>query len=277
VEIDGKSYPVSHLWHGQYYQVPIHLVSFRADLDKRSEQRIQGAAKASPHGMVQEFLNRTDRHLWAFVSNGLKLLILRDSASLTRQAYVEFGLEGIFDGEAYADFRLVWMVCHQSRVEGNAQARPETCWLEVWSKHAQTEGRRALDQLRDGTFPTLRRRDEQQFDEYRTKKVILEIYEAMAKAAQSTVSYQTRLSPPPADNSVAHPWPIAAIQAIALRKNPIADLVAAPDEAWATPFGVTPENVALFALIDVLRLNPDPIDPRWIRLAAILVRKPTHH
>lgn len=150
VEIDGKSYPVSHRWQGQYYQVPVHLVSFRADLDKRSEQKIQGANKASPHGIVQEFLNRTDVYLWAFVSNGLKLLVIRDNASLTRQAYVEFDLEGIFEGEAYADFRLFWLLCHQSRVEGTAEDRPETCWLELWSKQAQTDGRRALDQLRDG-------------------------------------------------------------------------------------------------------------------------------
>jgi hypothetical protein len=154
-EIDEKTYPISHLWQGQYYKVPIHLVSFRADLDKRSEQRIQGASKASPHGMVQEFLNRSEHDLWAFVSNGLKLLILRDNASLTRQAYVEFDLEGIFEGEAYADFRLLWMVCHQSRLEGTAKDRPETCWLETWSKQAQTDGRRALDQLRVGVQKAL--------------------------------------------------------------------------------------------------------------------------
>jgi hypothetical protein len=154
-EIDEKTYPISHIWQGQYYQVPIHLVSFRADLDKRSEQRIQGASKASPHGMVQEFLNRSEHDLWAFVSNGLKLLILRDNASLTRQAYVEFELEGIFEGEAYADFRLLWLVCHQSRLEGTAKDRPETCWLEVWSKQAQTDGRRALDQLRVGVEKAL--------------------------------------------------------------------------------------------------------------------------
>ena len=154
-EIDEKTYPISHLWQGQHYKVPIHLVSFRADLDKRSEQRIQGASKASPHGMVQEFLNRSEHDLWAFVSNGLKLLILRDNASLTRQAYVEFELEGIFEGEAYADFRLLWMVCHQSRLEGTAKDRPETCWLEQWSKQAQTDGRRALDQLRVGVQKAL--------------------------------------------------------------------------------------------------------------------------
>jgi hypothetical protein len=153
--IDEKTYPISHLWQGQYYKVPIHLVSFRADLDKRSEQRIQGASKASPHGMAQEFLNRSEHDLWAFVSNGLKLLILRDNASLTRQAYVEFDLEGIFDGEVFADFRLLWLVCHQTRLEGTAKDRPATCWLELWSKQAQTDGRRALDQLRVGVEKAL--------------------------------------------------------------------------------------------------------------------------
>jgi len=154
-ELDGKTYPISHLWHGQHYSVPVHLVSLRAELDKRSEQRIQGATKASPHGLVQEFLNRSEHNLWAFVSNGLRLRILRDNASLTRQAYVEFDLEGIFEGEAYADFRLLWMLGHQSRVEGTTKDRPETCWLEAWSKQAQTDGRRALDHLRDGVEKAL--------------------------------------------------------------------------------------------------------------------------
>ena len=90
------------------------------------------------------------KHLWALVSNGLSLLILRDSASITRQAYIEYDLEDIFENETFADFRLLWMVCHQSRLEGTTKDRPETCWLEVWSKKAEAEGRRALDQLRVG-------------------------------------------------------------------------------------------------------------------------------
>ena len=155
LEIDGKSYPITHFYRGQHYQVPVHLVSFRADLDKRSEQKIVGASKASPHGLMQEFLNRSEDHLWAFVSNGLKLRVLRDNASLTRQAHVEFDLEGIFEGESYADFRLLWLVCHRTRVEGTTKNRPETCWLETWSKLAQTDGRRALDQLRDGVEQAL--------------------------------------------------------------------------------------------------------------------------
>ena len=44
-------------------------------------------------------------------------------------------------------FALLWLACHQSRVEGE---RPELCWLEKWSRAAQEQGTRALDQLRDG-------------------------------------------------------------------------------------------------------------------------------
>ncbi|MDZ7721633.1 MAG: N-6 DNA methylase [candidate division KSB1 bacterium] len=142
IEIEGKSYPVSHMWQN----TPIHLVGYRIDLDKRTA-RVSGAARSSPHSMVQEFLNRSDDHLWAFVSNGKTLRILRDNVSLTRQAHVEFDLQAMMDGEVYSDFVLLWLLCHQSRVEAE---KPENCWLERWSKAAQEQGTRALDQLRKG-------------------------------------------------------------------------------------------------------------------------------
>jgi hypothetical protein len=142
IEIEGKAYPISHLWQN----TPIHLVGYRVDLDKRTAG-VAGAARSSPHSLVQEFLNRSDDHLWAFVSNGRRLRILRDNASLTRQAYVEFDLEAMMAGEVYADFVLLWLLCHQSRVEAE---KPEQCWLEVWSKTADDQGKRALDALRDG-------------------------------------------------------------------------------------------------------------------------------
>jgi hypothetical protein len=56
-----------------------------------------------------------------------------------------------------------------------------------------------------GTFPISRRKEESAYGEYRTKRVILEIYDAMAEAERSGVPYQTRLDPPPADPRVAHP------------------------------------------------------------------------
>ena len=142
VEVKGKSFAISHGWG----HTPIHLVSFRVDLDIK-QARVAGAARSSPHSLVQELLNTSEAHLWGLVSNGLKLRILRDNASLVRQAYVEFDLQAVFDGEVYADFALLWLLCHQSRVESD---KPEDCWLEKWSKAAHEQGSRALEDLRQG-------------------------------------------------------------------------------------------------------------------------------
>src|SRR5215207_5042883 len=148
VEIEGKTYPISHRWR----HTPVHLVGFRTDLDKRTPG-VAGAARVSPHGLVQEYVNRSEDSLWAFLSDGLRLRILRDNASLTRQAYVEFDLEAMMDGEVYPDFVLLWLLCHQSRVEGD---RPEECYLEKWSHAASEQGTRALDGLREGVEEAIR-------------------------------------------------------------------------------------------------------------------------
>lgn len=56
-----------------------------------------------------------------------------------------------------------------------------------------------------GTFPIVKRKDEAAHGEYRTRRVILEIYDAMQRALETGGSYQTLLDPPPADPRVAHP------------------------------------------------------------------------
>jgi len=142
MDVEGKIYPVSHFWQ----HTPIHLIGFRADLDK-SLAHHTGAYRYKPHSMVQEFLNRTEGHLWAFLSNGLRLRILRDNTSLVRQAYVEFDLEAMMDGGIFPDFKLLWLLCHQSRVEAD---RPEDCWLENWTRVTQAVGTRAREDLRNG-------------------------------------------------------------------------------------------------------------------------------
>ena len=54
-------------------------------------------------------------------------------------------------------------------------------------------------------FPIVKRRDEEIFGEYRTKRVILEIYDKMKEAMDTGNPYQTILNPPPADPSLTHP------------------------------------------------------------------------
>src|SRR6266566_2598925 len=142
LEVSDRSYAISHGWQN----TPIHLVSFRLELDHYSRSAA-GQSRSSPHSLVQELLNHSANHLWGILSNGLRLRILRNNVSLTRQAFVEFDLEAMMNGEVYADFALLWLLCHSSRVEGE---RPAECWLEKWSRTAHEQGTRALDQLRNG-------------------------------------------------------------------------------------------------------------------------------
>lgn len=56
------------------------------------------------------------------------------------------------------------------------------------------------------TFPIVKRKDEKKFNgDYRTKRVILEIYDAMIESIRTGQPYQTHLDPPPADPRCCHP------------------------------------------------------------------------
>lgn len=143
-----QTYPISHLWR----DVPIHLLGPGVELDRRNPG-VAGATRA-PQAMVQELLNRSGDHLWAILSNGRHLRLLRDSTALAGSAYIEFDLEAIFDGELFADFLLLWQMCHQSRFEprtsGDGEATAAESWLEVWRAESVRSGARALDRLRGG-------------------------------------------------------------------------------------------------------------------------------
>lgn len=64
--------------------------------------------------------------------------------------------------------------------------------------------RLAVDYILE-TFPIVKRKDEAAHGEYRTKRVILEIYDELAEAIRTGLPYQTRLDPPPADPRCCHP------------------------------------------------------------------------
>jgi hypothetical protein len=65
---------------------------------------------------------------------------------------------------------------------------------------------RAVVSYSPDTFPIVKRKDEAKYNgDYRTKRVILEIYDALAEAMRSGKAYQTRLNPPPADPHCCHP------------------------------------------------------------------------
>jgi len=145
ITVEDRHYPLSHLWGA----TPIHLLGWGVPLDKRTAG-VPGAAQRAPHAMVQELLNRSDAHLWAIIANGRALRLLRDSTTLTGQAYIEFDLEAMFDGELFSEFALLYLLAHQSRVEVPTDGVPSDCWLERWRTTAVSQGVRALTLLRDG-------------------------------------------------------------------------------------------------------------------------------
>lgn len=148
-EIEGRTYAISRF----FGPVPVHLIGCGLSLDRRTAGQ-RGAAAANPHGLVQEFLNRSDAH-WALLSNGLRLRLLRDNQALSRQSFLEFDLEAMMVGEVYSDFVLLWLVAHATRFAPREGDRPESCWLERWTQEAEEQGTRALGELRRGVEQAL--------------------------------------------------------------------------------------------------------------------------
>jgi hypothetical protein len=142
VSDDGTSvFPVTHQWR----HLPVHLVGWDSDLDKRS-----AAGGLPTHSMLQECLNRTQAHLWGIVSNGRQIRILRDSSALTGTSYLEIDLEAMLDGELFDEFVLLYRLLHASRFEVDDSAAPSSCRMEKWRTEAIEAGTRFLDQLRTG-------------------------------------------------------------------------------------------------------------------------------
>lgn len=109
-------------------------------------------------------------------------------------------------------------------------------------------------------FPIVRKNDEKAHREYRTKRVVLEIYDEMARAMASGKPYLTRLDPPAADSRVAH--------------RLTADRLVAPGvNSWSRPhLDERQETGALLAAILKAIQGPSRIEE--IRLAAVLALFP---
>ena len=135
--------------------VPLLLVTQDFNLDKADSSLGHDGRRQSPHGMMQEYLNSEDHALWGFVSNGTKLRVLRDNASMTRNAYIEADLDLLFSDELYPDFAAMWLAIHASRLR-TIDDQPSSSIIETWRKEANASGERVRENLRDGVTESLR-------------------------------------------------------------------------------------------------------------------------
>ncbi len=151
--LEDRLFKLSHRAFGG--AVPLLLVTRDFDLDKADVRLGQDGRRQAPHGTMQEYLNAEDAALWGMVSNGSKLRLLRDNASLTRPAYIEADLDLIFAEELYPDFAALWLTAHASRLKP-ADDKPLSCVIETWRAKAHETGERIRENLRDGVADSLR-------------------------------------------------------------------------------------------------------------------------
>jgi len=139
--INGKSYAISHRATNKD-GFPIHIVGVNQSLDKRADS---GGTRLSPHALVQEYLNNNE-HMYALVSNGRFIRILRDATRLSRLSYLEFDLEQIMEEGLYVEFALMYRVLHASRMPDRQDSGAE-CFLEFYHQEALASGSRIRERL----------------------------------------------------------------------------------------------------------------------------------
>ncbi len=151
--IGEREFPITHFANDG--SVPLVLCDAGKELDKGDVAFGQDGNKRSPVGLAQEYLNAENACLWALVSNGVQLCVLRNNPAMTRPAYIEVDLDSLFDEENYPDFATLWLLLHHSRTEPQ-NGILENCWLEQWRQKGAAEGERVLGELRYGVADALR-------------------------------------------------------------------------------------------------------------------------
>ena len=141
-EVMGRNFAISHRDPSRD-GYPIHIMGCRDSLDKK---RADSGPRMSPHGLVQEFLNLKEEHLYAIVTNGLQLRLLRDSSRLVKLSYIEFDLEQMFTDGIFPDFRILYRLLHASRMPVNSESITESL-IELYHQDSLDSGSRIRDGL----------------------------------------------------------------------------------------------------------------------------------
>jgi hypothetical protein len=135
-------------------RAPIVVAPAGSGLEMPATALGDGTRRRSAFGLLQEYLNAADPARWGIATDGLTLRIGRDSASLTRPAWIEADLDRIFTEGRYADFAALWLLTHETRF-GKPGEPVDNCPLERWREAGRKEGTRAREHLRAGVEQAL--------------------------------------------------------------------------------------------------------------------------
>ncbi|WP_333661736.1 Eco57I restriction-modification methylase domain-containing protein [Acinetobacter sp.] len=152
VQVNELAFPVTFIAD----HVPVVVAPFNVKLDDSLPNFAiegSGSRKKSAFQLAQELLNASDAHLWAIVTNGKQLRLLRDAASLTRPSFLEVDLQEVLAGQRFSEFANIWRLLHASRAALNE--KPEHSIWEAWRETGKEEGTRVRDGLRKGVKQAL--------------------------------------------------------------------------------------------------------------------------
>jgi hypothetical protein len=115
------------------------------DLKRPLDEAKPYGLSMSPHSTLQSFLNHEDAFLWGLLCDGHRVRLLRDHYSMTRQAYIEWDLDGIFERSNPYDFEALMLVAHATSLCKLHEDDPAR--IEQWRQSAAKTGDRALEAL----------------------------------------------------------------------------------------------------------------------------------
>jgi len=144
-----KTYAISHK-DDKLGGLPIHIVSILDNLDKRKET----GTRLSPHSLVQEYINNTD-HVYALLTNGRYLRVLRDATRLVRLSYLEFDLVKMMEEDLYADFAAMFRTIHASRMPQSAD-EAEASKIESYHQDSLASGTRIRSKLSEAVEDSIK-------------------------------------------------------------------------------------------------------------------------
>ena len=148
--INGKSYAISHRAVNRD-RFPVHIVGINQSLDTRAES---GGTRVSPHALVQEYLNNHD-HLYALVSNGRYLRLLRDATRLSRLSFLECDLARMMEDDLFAEFALLFRILHVTRMPERQDSGEESV-IEFYHQESLASGSRIRERLSEAVEESLK-------------------------------------------------------------------------------------------------------------------------
>lgn len=144
-----RLYPITYIAGPEARSaIPVLVVPATQDLDKSMD--FGHGMKQAPARLMQQFLNESGRFLWALVTNGTTLRLMRDNPALSRPCYLEADLDTMLSTTDAVAFDTMWRLMHSSRAVLRTPGEPTECLWEDWRKELEEQGSRARDGLRDG-------------------------------------------------------------------------------------------------------------------------------